>query len=152
MKKIALLFVSIIIVAAVMAQADIRAKQFNLDDGLAIKGYDPVAYFKQNKAVEGKKKWKYNYEGVTYYFADSTNKATFKSTPKSYEPQYGGWCAYSMGNLNVKEDINPQSFKIVNGKLYLFYYTISVNALNKWNKDEERLKPLGDINWTAIFR
>lgn len=152
MKKIALLFVSLMLAFTVMAQADIRAKHFNLDEGLAIKGYDPVAYFTVNKAVDGKKKWRYTYEGATYYFADSSNRALFIKAPKTYEPQYGGWCAFSMSNLNEKEEVDPRTFKILNGKLYLFYHTLSVNALSKWNKDEERLKPLGDINWTAIFR
>ena len=152
MKNIALLLLSIVITYAGTAQKEIRVKQFNLDDGLAVKGYDPVAYFTENKAVDGKKKWQYLYEGVTYYFADSANRALFIATPKKYEPQYGGWCAYTMSNLNEKEDVDPKTFKILNGKLYLFYRTFSVNALKKWNKDEERLKPLGDINWTAMFR
>ncbi|MES2775634.1 MAG: YHS domain-containing (seleno)protein [Bacteroidota bacterium] len=152
MKNIALLLLSILIAYAGTAQEEIRVKQFNLDDGLAVKGYDPVAYFTENKAVDGKKEWRYLYEGVTYYFADSANRALFIKTPKKYEPQYGGWCAYSMSNLNEKEDVDPKTFKILNGKLYLFYRTISVNTLKKWDKDEERLKPLGDINWTAMFR
>jgi YHS domain-containing protein len=152
MKKIILFLMAIIISSVSFAQSEIRVKQFNLDNGLAIKGYDPVAYFTKNKAVEGKMQWSYVYEGVTYHFADSSNRASFIKTPKFYEPQYGGWCAYSMSNLNEKEEINPKIFKILNGKLYLFYYTLSANTLKKWNKDEERLKPLGDINWTAIFR
>lgn len=152
MKHLVLALFTLALSSVVFSQADVRIKQFNTDEGLAIKGYDPVAYFTSNKAVEGKKKWRYVYEGITYYFADSSNRALFISAPKSYEPQYGGWCAYSMSNLNEKEEIDPKTFKILNGKLYLFYHTLSVNALNKWNKDEERLKPLGDINWTAMFR
>ncbi|MBC7650440.1 MAG: YHS domain protein [Deinococcales bacterium] len=153
MKKIALLFVSVILASATMAQTEeVRVQQFNLEDGLAIKGYDPVAYFTKNKAVEGKRKWKYKYEGVTYYFTDSTNRAIFTKSPKNYEPQYGGWCAYSISNLNEKEESDPETFKILNGKLYFFYHTVAINTLKKWNKNEERLKALGDINWTAMFR
>lgn len=152
MKKVVLVLVAMFFSIVTFAQADLRVKQFNIVEGLAIKGYDPVAYFTKNKAVEGKKKWLYVYEGISYYFSDSSNRATFIKNPKSFEPQYGGWCAYSMSNLNEKEEIDPRTFKILNGKLYLFYHTISVNALNKWNKDEERLQPLGDINWTAMFR
>jgi YHS domain-containing protein len=135
----------------VNGQANIRTKQFNLESGLAIQGYDPVAYFTQNKAIEGSKQITATVEGVTYRFVNTTDKELFLKDPKKYEPQYGGWCAYAMGATNEKVEIDPETFKILNGKLYLFFHSWTNNTLPKWNKDETTLKPKADKNWTATF-
>src|SRR4051794_12010407 len=79
-------------------EAPLRTKHFNLENKLAIQGYDPVAYFKQNNAVEGSKEYATYYQGATYYFSSAANKEEFKKNPAQYEPQYGGWCAYAMGS------------------------------------------------------
>ena len=131
----------------VYAQASAKSKQYNLEKGLAIQGYDPVAYFSQNKAVEGSQQFSINFEGATYRFASATNKELFAKDPKKYEPQYGGWCAYAMGATGEKVEIDPETFKILNGKLYLFYHSWTNNTLSKWNKDEANLKPKADKNW-----
>lgn len=153
MKKV--LFVSALIFSLssfVQAQdANLRKTQFNLEKGIAIQGYDPVAYFTQNKAVEGDKANAVFYAGVTYYFSSAANKELFKKDPAKYEPQYGGWCAYAMGAKGEKVEIDPETFKITNGKLYLFYHSWTNNTLNKWNKDEQALKAKADANWLALF-
>src|SRR5450755_4628616 len=79
-----------------------RIKQFNLDDGLAIKGYDPIAYFKLNKAVKGKKDFSFSWQGVGYHFISEADLEKFKANPAKYEPQFGGWCAYAMGHDGSK--------------------------------------------------
>ena len=135
----------------VNAQSAIRTKEFNLEKGVAIQGYDPVAYFLQNKAVKGNKQFTALADGVTYNFLSATNKDLFVKDYKKYEPQYGGWCAYAMGATNEKVEIDPETFKIVNGKLYLFYHSWVNNTLNKWNKDEANLKAKADKNWMDIF-
>jgi YHS domain-containing protein len=129
----------------------IRKKHFNLDDGLAIDGYDPVAYFKQSKAVKGKKEFALNQQGATYYFSSAAYRDEFKKNPSAYEPQYGGWCAYAMGAKGEKVSIDPETFKIVNGKLYLFYNQFFTNTLKSWNKDESNLKNKADNNWNKLF-
>ena len=129
-----------------------RKKEFNLDDGIAIHGYDPVAYFTQGKAIKGKKEFgAVVYAGVTYNFYSAENKEAFKKSPAAYEPQYGGWCAYAMGNDGSKVSIDPETFKIVGGKLYLFYNRFFTNTLKSWNKDEVTLKKNADANWQKIF-
>lgn len=133
------------------AQNANRAKQFNLENGLAIQGYDPVAYFNQNKALEGNKQFSTNFEGVTYRFINAANKEAFLKDPKKYEPQYGGWCAYAMGATGEKVEIDPETFKVLNGKLYLFYHSWTNNTLPKWNKDEANLKLKADKSWMNIF-
>ncbi len=129
----------------------VRKKHFNLEDGIAIDGYDPVAYFKQGKPVKGKKDLSVLHQGVTYYFSNTENKETFKSNPSIYEPQFGGWCAYAMGSNGEKVAVDPETFKIINGKLYLFYNKFFNNTLKSWNKDETNLKSKADKNWSNIF-
>src|SRR5258706_6716442 len=99
----------------------LNKKHFNLDDGIAIKGYDPVSYFTAGKAVKGSKAMAVYSQGATYYFSSVANKELFKANPAKYLPEYGGWCAYAMGAKGEKVNIDPETFKIVNGKLYLFY-------------------------------
>jgi YHS domain-containing protein len=130
----------------------IRKKHFNLnDDNLAIKGYDPVAYFKINKPVRGREELAVYHLGVTYYFSSAENKEEFKNNPSKYEPEYGGWCAYAMGAKDDKVSIDPETFKIINNKLYLFYNRNFNNTLKSWNKDEANLKGKADNNWKNIF-
>jgi YHS domain-containing protein len=129
----------------------LRKKQFNLEDNIAIEGYDPVAYFKNNKATKGKKKFAVSHQGVIYYFASADNKEEFKKTPTRYEPEYGGWCAYAMGAKGEKVSVDPATYKIVNGKLYLFYNSFFNNTLKSWNKDEAHLKTEADKNWKKIY-
>ena len=131
--------------------ATVRKKQFNLEDGVAIQGYDPVAYFTQNKAVEGNKSLAVSFQGVVYYFSSADTKETFKKDPVKYEPQYGGWCAYAMGAKAQKVEIDPETFKIIGGKLYLFYNKAFNNTLKTWNKDEADLKTKADASWQKIF-
>jgi YHS domain-containing protein len=131
--------------------AALRRKEFNLEKSLAIQGYDPVAYFKQGEAAKGKKEFSLQHEGVTYLFSSADNREAFKNNPPAYEPQYGGWCAYAMGAKGEKVGIDPETFKIVNNKLYLFYNRYFNNTLKSWNKDESNLKTKADQHWAKLF-
>ncbi len=145
-RQILILLVSLTAVTS-FAQSSKRVSQFNLENKVAIQGYDPVAYFKLSKAVKGKKEITASNEGVQYYFSSQVNKDLFLKSPSSYEPQYGGWCAYAMGATGEKVDINPETFKIVDTKLYLFYNAFFNNTLKSWNKDEMNLKKKADMSW-----
>jgi len=121
---------------------------YNLNkDHIAIEGHDPVAYFKEGKAVEGKKEFSTTVDGVNYLFSSAQNEALFKADPAKYRPQYGGWCAYAMGANGEKVEIDPGTFKIIDGKLYLFYNRFFNNTLKSWNKDEANLHQKADANW-----
>jgi YHS domain-containing protein len=153
MKKILLLaFISIFAIAISKAQSPLRKKHFNAEKSIAIQGYDPVAYFNQNKAVKGSKQFSASADGIIYYFSSAENKDLFVKDYTKYEPQYGGWCAYAMGATNEKVEIDPETFKIINGKLYLFYHSWVNNTLNKWNKNETNLKTNADKNWLLIYK
>ena len=134
------------------AQSSKRQTEFNLSGKhIAIEGYDPVTYFTVGKAVEGKSSLAVTHDGVTYLFSSPENKAAFLAQPSKYEPQYGGWCAYAMGTKGEKVSVDPETFKIVNGKLFLFYNKYFTNTLKSWNKDERNLNAKADATWTKLF-
>ena len=151
-KNLLVTAVLILATAISFSQDAVRKKHFNLNkSGLAIDGYDPVAYFKKNKAIEGKKEFAVNHQGAVYYFSSAENKDAFTKNPSAYEPQYGGWCAYAMGKNGDKVNVDPETFKIINGKLYLFYNRFFNNTLTSWNKDEANLRTNADVNWQKTF-
>jgi len=125
----------------------------NLDAaGVAIDKYDPVSYFTDHKPLQGKEEYRATYGGATYYFSSARNLETFRGNPGKYIPQYGGWCAYAMGASGEKVEIDPETFKILDGKLYLFYNRFFNNTLNSWNKDEANLKVKADKNWAKLTK
>ncbi|MGK4569409.1 YHS domain-containing (seleno)protein [Flavobacterium sp. 3HN19-14] len=128
-KRNLLIAIAVFFAMTVSAQTVKRTANFNLENKVAIQGYDPVAYFKQGKAVKGKKEIASSYEGAIYYFATQADKDAFAKNPAGYEPQYGGWCAYAMGANGEKVEIDPETFKIIEGKLYLFYNAYFNNTL-----------------------
>jgi YHS domain-containing protein len=130
----------------------LRVKNFNLDNGVAIKGYDPVSYFTLNKAVKGKTEFSAFYHGINYRFSTATDQQLFQANPAKYEPQYGGWCAYAMGHDGSKVEIDPETFKIINGKLFLFYNRFFNNTLKTWNQNESNLHSHADANWQKIVQ
>jgi YHS domain-containing protein len=153
MKKIFFVLIIALVTMSVSAQTvSKRTSEFNLENKIAIQGYDPVSYFKQNKAVKGKKEISVTYEGVIYQFSSTANKEIFSKSPASFEPQYGGWCAYAMGSSGEKVEINPETFKIIDGKLYLFYNAYFNNTLKSWNKAEASLKAKADANWKKFIK
>lgn len=121
----------------------------NIESGVGIHGYDPVSYFLANGPVEGKKNLSFKFEGVTYLFANDLNREAFKKEPQRYVPAYGGWCAYAMADGDTV-DIDPKTFKIIDGKTYLFYNGLWGNTLTKWQKNERDLKNRADQAWIKI--
>jgi len=152
MKKLSIIIFAAVLSLPTFAQtAAKRVKEYNLENKVAIQGYDPVAYFIQKKALKGKTTLATTYEGVVYYFSTQANKENFAKNPSQYEPQFGGWCAYAMGANAEKVEINPETFKIIDGKLFLFYNAFFNNTLKSWNKDEVSLKKKAEANWKKIL-
>ncbi|MCF3643071.1 hypothetical protein LXM94_24220 [Rhizobium sp. TRM95111] len=88
---------------------------------VAIKGYDPVAYFTQNEAVEGSPKFSHRWLGATWHFASAEHRDLFMQSPAQYAPQYGGYCADGVSFGTVTTNIDPKAWRIIEGKLYLSY-------------------------------
>jgi len=126
-------------------------KHYNIEKGLMLNGYDAVSYF-SGKPVKGKNSFQYNYNNCLYQFSSQANLDKFKLNPSQYEPAYGGWCAYAMGDKGEKVEVDPETYKIINGKLYLYYNSFFNNTLTDWNKDEANLKKKADTNWSAIIK
>ena len=154
MKKFVLTLACILSISMILSAQDqttVRKKHFNLDENIALQGYDPVSYFK-GKPVKGSRENALNNQGAIYYFSTAANKEEFKKDPSKYEPEYGGWCAYAMGEKGEKVSVDPKTYKIIAGKLYLFYNKFFNNTLTDWNKDEANLKKKADINWMKTFK
>ena len=107
------------------------AGKVNVENGVAIKGYDPVAYFADHKAIKGTLEYTADYDGATYEFATAARRALFVAMPEKYVPQFGGFCAYGTAQGH-KADIDPTAFTIVDGKLYLNYNT---KVMSTWRQD-----------------
>lgn len=127
-------------------QRDVR-KDYNVDkQGVAIEGYDPVAYF-DGKPAKGDASLTAKHNGVTYRFANEANRKKFEAAPDQYVPAYGGWCAYAMVDGD-KVEVDPETFKIVDGRLFLYYNGFLGNTLKKWNKGNEAEQTgKADANW-----
>jgi YHS domain-containing protein len=143
--------------ASVYAQGEandiaLRKKHFNIEkSGLALQGYDVVSYF-SGQPQKGSSTYAYTYKGILYRFSSSKNMDLFKATPDRYEPAYGGWCAYAMGFSGEKVEVDPKTYKIINGRLYLFYNAFFNNTRDTWNKDEKNLNKKADLNWAKIYK
>jgi YHS domain-containing protein len=123
-------------------------------NNVAIGGYDLVSYFKNNKATKGDKKYEVIQNGIKYYFSNQENKVSFSKEASKYLPECDGYCAYGVSEKNAKVSINPETFKIINGKLYLFYNDSFLgkrtNTLLLWNKDEDKQLSKIDLAWQKI--
>ncbi|MEY4489339.1 MAG: hypothetical protein RIQ79_1847 [Verrucomicrobiota bacterium] len=114
--------------------------------GVAIKGYDPVAYFTESKPVEGNKEFEFIWQDAKWRFASEANRVAFKSAPQKYAPQYGGYCAWAVSQ-GYTAGIDPTAWRIVDGKLYLNY---SADVQKKWQADIPGLIKKADANWPKI--
>lgn len=149
-----LLYISLLsITASGFAQtAAIRKAHYNTNlENVVNEGYDPVSYF-DGEPLKGKEEFSYENKGVTYWFSSNINLVKFRNDPTKFEPQYGGWCAYAMGLQPEKVKVDPKTYKIVAGKLYLFYNFYLTNTLKSWNKDESNLLKKADENWEILLK
>ncbi|NIR49145.1 YHS domain-containing protein [candidate division KSB1 bacterium] len=125
---------------------------YNLDDTrIALRGYSPVSYFEKGGAERGKKEYMVDYRGIKYYFASEAQRQKFLKNPEKYEPAFGGWCAFGM-SVEGRFRIDPEKFKIVNGRLYVFLNDIEVDAKALWEKDgdDDKLTRKAAAFWKKV--
>lgn len=145
MKNLLILLIAFTTISSLSQQTD-----YNLKKGYAAEGYDVTAYF-NNKALEGSKKFTTTYDGVKFKFVSQANLDTFKKTPEKFIPQYGGYCAYAIADKGKKVSVDPETFEIRDGKLYLFYNSWGTNTLEKWNEEgPEALRKKANIEWESV--
>jgi len=116
--------------------------------GLAIGGYDPVAYFLEAKPVKGMAEFTSLHDGANFQFSSAANKALFDADPGSYAPQYGGYCAYAVAN-GYTAKTEPDAWSIHDGKLYLNY---SKGVRRTWKKDIPGYISKADTNWPGVLK
>ena len=116
--------------------------------GVAIKGYDPVAYFTDSKPVKGDSDYAYEWNGAEWRFASSAHRDLFKADPVKYAPQYGGYCAWAVSR-GYTAGIDPDAWKIVNGRLYLNY---STSVQKQWAEDIPGNVAKAEENWPKILK
>ena len=147
-----MLFAALLIHSIVEAQLPAnQSHHFNSKEGVALSGYDPVSYY-DGKPVEGSADLKVINRGVTYLFSSSPNLQKFKTNPDKYQPAYGGWCAYAMGASGEKVKVDPETYSIIDGRIYLFYNFWGNNTLEDWKENETSLRAAADKNWLKITR
>ena len=146
MKNLLNSFVLVFLLAACGMQS--KKSEIFAPDGKAIKGYDPVAFFKNNKPIAGADSLSYTWKGAEWFFSTRENLESFKSNPEQFAPQYGGYCAGEVaGSGSVTVNVDPEAFKIIDGKLYLIYdvgnaASFADNAINQ--------VPKADANWPVV--
>lgn len=123
-----------------------RLKHENLDQGLALGGYDPVAYHSE-KATPGNPRLSTTHEGVTYQFATEANRATFLESPAEYTTGYGGWCAWAMSQ-GKQVAVDPTAFVLDDGELRLFFNS---SKRDEWVAKRKDLEPKADRAWVKIL-
>jgi YHS domain-containing protein len=148
MKRILNLIALVSLVSGAMAVEPSDHKVLVLKDrkGLAIEGYDPVAYFTDNKPVKGNPKIQSEYEGAKYCFASTEHKAAFDATPDKYAPAYGGYCGYA-ASIDRLSPVSPDWFQIVDGKLILQH---NKKAFDLFNKELKENVVKADQNWPGL--
>lgn len=140
--------------AAVIAKTDpaaspVSGERFLVSrdkNGVALQGYDPVAYFTDQKPVRGNAKWQSEYKHAKYYFASEEHKKQFDEAPAKYEPQYGGYCGYA-ASINRLSPINPNFWQVLDGRLVLQH---NQKALDKWNEDLNGNLAKANANWPGL--
>jgi len=116
------------------------------EEGVAIKGYDVVAYFEEGRAVEGLPEIEAEHQGATFRFASKANHDLFVESPEAYIPAYGGYCALGVAN-GYKDDLHPEAFEIVDDRLY-FNLTPRIGAY--WSKSHDEFIKRADENWPKL--
>lgn len=144
MKKLSLFLLTVALTLPSFAQ---NKSLLNLDKaGVAIQGYDPVAFFTDNKPVKGSPQFVTKRDGAIYYFASKEHREMFLKEPAKYEPCYGGYCAYGVSRNKLVE-IDVDAFQVVDGKLLLQY---SKGVRDDFNKDAKGNLAKAESNWPTL--
>jgi YHS domain-containing protein len=119
---------------------------FYAENGIAIRGTDPVAYFKESRPVQGSPEFTYEWGNATWQFASAENRDLFASNPEQYAPEYGGYCAWAVSQ-GYTAPIDPNAWKIVNDRLYL---NATLGVQRRWEQDIPGNIAKADRNWVGI--
>jgi len=116
------------------------------ENGVAVKGYDVVAYFTEEKPVKGSSERTVEYQDATFHFSSEANKKKFLQDPKRYIPAYGGYCALGVSN-GYKDDMHPEAFSILEGRLY---FNLRPDIHRYWKRNHEHFIARADAKWPQL--
>ena len=116
-------------------------------DGLAMRGYDPVAFFTDGKPTKGSPEHRLQWNGATWQFASAQSLEAFRSAPERYAPQFGGYCAWAVSQHYLAPG-DPNFWKIVDGRLYL---NANVRAKQLWEGEQAEAIARGHANWPSVL-
>jgi len=140
-------FFRLIAIAAVSLMSTAAlAGDFFETDGVALHGYDPIAYFVAAEPQKGQAQYSYEYKGSKFYFANEANRHAFMEAPEKYAPQFGGYCAYGTSQ-GYKVSTQPDAFAIVKDKLYLNY---NKKVQGIWQQDVPGNIERAEKNWPEV--
>jgi hypothetical protein len=135
--------------AVLPAFAQSKVDPVNKDgSGVAIKGYDPVAYFTQSKPVKGSASFTHQWMNSTWWFVSADDRDEFARTPEKYAPQYGGYCAYGVSQGHAV-NIDPEAWAVIDGKLYLNY---SKGVKKTWSEAIPKHIEEANRNWPGLHK
>ena len=140
------LFIAFVFILLFAPGSQAQHRFFQNSNGIAINGYDPVAYFLQQKAIPGIEEYSYNWGGSVWYFSSDANADSFRINPEKYAPQFGGYCAYGCSE-NHESPTDPKAYTIIDGKLYLNY---NMKVRKYWlNDTTARIKKANEF-WISV--
>ncbi len=124
----------------------------NLKNGVALKGHDALTYF-QDMPQMGAPGIYHEHQGARFHFTSEANKAKFAADPSAYIPQYGGFCSIAMSE-GKSVGAHPKNFKIVDGRLYMFFKALFgiINTKRQWEKDETKRMAEADTQWAKLIQ
>lgn len=131
----------------------VRPAKYNLlGESVGLVSFDPVSYFPEGgeRPQRGLLKFSLEFEGVTYRFTSQGNLDRFKANPAKYVPAYGGWCAWALGELGKRVDVDPESYLIRNGRVLVFYRDKELDTRALWLKNEAVLSRKAEANWASL--
>lgn len=140
------MFRSLVMTVVLAAASTIHADPVYVTAEGAIRGYDPVAYHLDGKAVRGRADIVHQWQGAEWHFANEKNRALFAADPDAYAPRYGGFCAFGTSR-GYQVSTQPEAFSIVDGALYLNY---SLAVQETWNKDQPGYIRKADEHWPGL--
>jgi YHS domain-containing protein len=143
---ILMISMSAIFFAACAGSAEDFKKVNATAENVAVKGFDTVAYFTAEKAIEGNPQYSFIWNGAKWYFSSAENMEKFKAAPEIYAPQFGGYCAWAVSK-GYTADGDPNAWKIVDGKLYLNY---NQKVKEMWEAEQETRIKEGKKNWAEF--
>ena len=136
------------LLAGLLMAFRVSAGDFFEVDGVALRGYDPVAYVESNRPTLGLAEHSFVYLGSKFHFASAANQKKFAADPEKFAPRFGGYCALGTAN-GYKVATEPDAFKVVDGKLYLNY---NRKVLDLWSKDVPGYIERANRNWPEVSR